>query len=119
MALLHFERGSKPLASRRVFFGRVAANAGVGMAIVGVALAVGMIGYRAIEGMSWLDAFLNAAMLLGGMGPVDPLHTDAGKVFAGVYALFCGLLIVLVSGLILAPILHRVLHALHLEDSES
>ncbi|HRK64619.1 MAG TPA: hypothetical protein PLN53_09505, partial [Terricaulis sp.] len=63
-----------------------------------------------------LDAFLNASMLLGGMGPVDALHTDAGKLFAGGYALFCGLLIVIASGVILAPILHRVLHALHAAD---
>jgi hypothetical protein len=73
--------------------------------------------YHATEGLSWLDAYLNAAMLLGGMGPVNPLHTEAGKLFAGSYALFCGLLIVIASGVVLAPILHRVLHALHADDS--
>jgi hypothetical protein len=84
--------------------------------MIAVALGVGMIGYVAIEQMSWLDAYLNASMLLGGMGEVDALRTDAGKFFAGTYALFCGLLIVIASGVVLAPILHRVLHALHVED---
>ena len=89
----------------------------VALVLIGFALALGMIGYHLTENMAWLDAFLNASMLLGGMGPVDALHTDAGKLFAGAYALFCGLLIVIASGVILAPILHRVLHALHAEDS--
>jgi ABC-type Na+ efflux pump permease subunit len=116
MSLLRFEHRTAPLAPRAVFFGRLAGAIAAALALIGVALAIGMIGYRLTENMAWLDAFLNAAMLLGGMGEVDPLHTDAGKLFAGIYALFCGLLIVVGSGIILAPILHRVLHALHLED---
>ena len=83
--------------------------------LIGASLAVGMVGYHAAEGMTWLDAFLNAAMLLGGMGPVDGLHTGAGKLFAGLYALYCGLVVVITAGVILAPILHRVLHAIHAE----
>lgn len=85
--------------------------------MIAIALAIGMIGYRLTEGMDWLDAYLNAAMLLGGMGPVGALDTASGKFFAGSYALFCGLLIVIASGVVLAPILHRVLHALHADDS--
>jgi hypothetical protein len=78
-----------------------------------------MWGYHATEGMPPIDAFLNSAMLLGGMGPVDPpLHTEAGKLFAGVYALACGLILVLVSGIILAPVFHRILHALHVDDDD-
>jgi hypothetical protein len=77
-----------------------------------------MIGYHALEKLRWLDAFLNAAMLLGGMGPVDPMHTDAGKLFAGIYALVCGLVSVLASGIVLAPVAHRVLHALHVDDDD-
>lgn len=104
------------MASRAVFLGRVGRSLLITSALVAIALAMGMLGYRLTEGMRWLDAFVNAAMLLGGMGPVDTLHTDAGKLFAGGYALFCGLFIIIASGLLLAPILHRVLHALHAED---
>ena len=116
MPIFRFERLDKPIAPHRVFFGRLARNVMLALAMVGIALAIGMLGYRLTEGMDWLDAYLNAAMLLGGMGEVDALHTDAGKLFAGTYALFCGLLIVIASGVVLAPILHRVLHALHVDD---
>jgi hypothetical protein len=117
MTLFRFEHRTKPLAPHRVFIGRLATSVAIALALIGAALAIGMIGYRLTEQMEWIDAFLNSAMLLGGMGEVDPLRTEAGKLFAGIYALFCGLLIVLGSGIILAPILHRVLHALHVEDS--
>jgi hypothetical protein len=117
MRLLRFEHRNRPMASHAVFLGRLANNVLVALVMIAIALALGMEGYHATEGLSWLDAYLNAAMLLGGMGPVDPLHTEAGKLFAGSYALFCGLLIVIASGVVLAPILHRVLHALHADDS--
>jgi hypothetical protein len=80
-------------------------------------LAVGVMGYHFLEGMAWLDAFLNAAMILGGMGPVDALHTAAGKVFAGLYALYCGLLLVVCGGVLLVPVFHRVLHRFHADVS--
>ena len=117
MSLFRFEHRTKPLAPRHVFLGRLAGSVLIALALIAIALGAGMAGYRLTESMDWLDAFLNAAMLLGGMGPVDALHTDAGKLFAGAYALFCGLLIVVASGVILAPILHRVLHALHVDDA--
>lgn len=117
MSLFRFEHRGKPLAPSHVFLGRLGAGVLMALALVGAALAIGMAGYRLTEGMDWLDAFLNAAMLIGGMGPVDTLHTDAGKLFAGCYALFCGLLIVVATGIILAPILHRVLHALHVDEA--
>jgi hypothetical protein len=116
MRLFRFEHRAAPLASHAVFFGRLTRSIVFALAMIAVALAIGMIGYVATEQMSWLDAYLNASMLLGGMGEVDALRTDAGKFFAGTYALFCGLLIVIASGVVLAPILHRVLHALHVED---
>lgn len=119
MSLFRFEHHTKAVASPAVFAGRVAANIVASAAIIGVALVLGMAGYRLTEGMDWLDAFLNAAMLLGGMGPVATLTTAAGKLFAGIYALLCGLLFVLVSGIVLAPVLHRVLHALKVDDSGS
>jgi hypothetical protein len=113
MPLFRFEHSTKPMATHATFFGRLAGALLMAGVLIAAALGLGMAGYRFTEGMDWLDAFLNASMLLGGMGPVDPLHTEAGKLFAGFYALFCGLLIVVASGVILAPILHRVLHALH------
>jgi len=116
MRLFRFEHRSKPIASHAVFVGRLVRSVVAAFFLIAIALAIGMVGYMATEQMSALNAFLNAAMLLGGMGPVDALHTDGGKLFAGTYALFCGLLIVIASGVILAPILHRVLHALHVED---
>lgn len=116
MHLFRFEHRTAPLAPQHVFFGRLARNLAFALAMIAAALAIGMVGYRATEGMSWLDAYLNSTMLLGGMGPVDVLHTDAGKFFAGTYALFCGLLIVVATGVVLAPILHRVLHAMHVAE---
>ena len=108
------QRRARP-ALRPVFLRRVAAHAGAAVLLLAVSLAIGMWGYSHFEGLAWRDAFLNAAMLLGGMGPVDAMHTDAGKIFAGSYALACGLLFVLVAGVVLAPVLHRVLHALHVD----
>jgi hypothetical protein len=119
MRLFHFEHRKAPLASHAVFLGRLGRSVFFAAAMIVIALAIGMIGYVVTERMSWLDAFLNASMLLGGMGEVDILHTDAGKLFAGSYALFCGLLIMITSGVVLAPILHRVLHAMHIEQSTS
>ena len=116
MGLFRFEHHTKPVATHAAFAGRIAANILAATVIIGVALFAGMLGYHLTEHMDWLDAFLNASMLLGGMGPVSPLNTVAGKLFAGVYALLCGLLFVLVSGIVLAPVLHRVLHAMRVDD---
>jgi hypothetical protein len=75
-------------------------------------------GYHGIEHLLWIDAFLNASMLLGGMGPVDTMKSDAGKLFAGSYALLCGLVIVAATSLLLAPVVHRVIHAVHADDED-
>jgi hypothetical protein len=72
-----------------------------------------MWGYSRYEGLPWRDSFLNAAMLLGGMGPVDPPKTDAGKLFAGIYALYAGLILIITAGLLMTPVVHRVLHRFH------
>jgi hypothetical protein len=74
-----------------------------------------MIGYRTLEGLTWIDAFLNSAMLLGGMGPVTTPLTQAGKLFAGLYALYCGLAVLVVAGIVLAPVAHRLIHRFHLD----
>ncbi len=81
-------------------------------------LFIGMAGYHWLEDLAWVDAYVNAAMILGGMGPVDQLHTSAGKLFAGTYALFAGLVFLLAMGVIAAPLLHRAMHRFHLDDKQ-
>lgn len=84
--------------------------------MVAVALSIGMAGYHFFEDMNWVDAFENAAMILSGMGPVSTLQSDTGKIFAGCYALFSGLMFITVAGIVLAPVAHRALHKFHLES---
>jgi hypothetical protein len=79
-------------------------------------LGIGMLGYHLIESMSWVDSLLNASMILGGMGPVTPLQTDAGKIFASFYALYSGVVLLASVGVLAAPILHRFMHRFHLQD---
>ena len=86
--------------------------AGAATLVLG-SLLLGMAGYSYFEGLAWRDAFLNAAMLLGGMGPVDAPRTDGGKLFAGLYALYAGLVFLIAAGLVFAPVLHRLLHKFH------
>src|SRR4051812_41150151 len=114
---MYESRSIAPL-SRGRFALRYAGHLGVASALVAFSLGVGMSGYAYFEGMAWRDAFVNSAMLLGGMGPVDPPLTDGGKVFAGCYALYCGLVFVVVAGVLLAPVVHRVLHRFHWEQSK-
>ena len=115
-----FEHKSEPLLSQREFLSRVVRSVLVGLALVGGSLFVGMAGYRYVVGCKyWIDAFLNAAMLLGGMGPTQmELPSDRAKLFAGLYALYCGLVVLIAAGIILAPVAHRILHRFHLEESE-
>ena len=114
--LLNYESRTQALASRRRFVRRLALSILVAALIIGMSLVAGMLGYAHFEGMRWLDAFLNAAMILSGMGPVEPLKTDAGKLFAGCYAIYSGLIVVLTSGIVLAPIAHRILHRFHVDS---
>jgi len=110
-----YERHHEPLISREVFLRRIARSGGLASSAVFAALFLGVSGYHWIEGLPWVDAILNAAMILGGMGPVAELHTTAGKLFAAGYALFSGLMFIVVAGLLLAPVIHRFLHKFHLE----
>jgi hypothetical protein len=110
-----FEHRAQPLLSRQAFARRLAASTALGLGLVAISLAIGMLGYHYFEQLAWLDSFLNAAMLLGGMGPIEQLHTSTGKLFAGMYALYCGLAVIVVAGVIFAPIVHRVFHRFHLE----
>jgi len=92
---------------------RIGGHLLVALCLLAVSLAVGMLGYMRFEGLAWRDAFLNAAMLLGGMGPVDAPKTDAGKLFAGIYALYAGLLFIVTAALIFTPVVHRLIHRFH------
>lgn len=104
-----------PIAPRH-FARRVVAHFLGAVALIAASLGIGMAGYSHFEGLEWRDAFLNAAMLLGGMGPVDSPHTPGGKVFAGCYALYAGLVFIVAIGIMAAPLLHRLLHRFHWED---
>jgi hypothetical protein len=104
------------LASRRVFLSRFRRGAAYGIGLVVVTLVVGMVGYRVLEHMSWLDAFHQSALLLSGVGSTVDVKSTAGKVFDSVYALFCGVILLAATGLMLTPVLHRLLHRFHLED---
>jgi len=94
-----YEHRHAPLASRHRFVRRLLNHFGFAMVVVAVSLAVGMGGYRYFEGLDWLDAFLNAAMLLGGMGPVNPIRTPGGKMFAGLYALYAGMVVLVAASI--------------------
>ena len=113
-----YEHRTKPLLPRREYFRRIVRHAALGFAVIVVALGMGMTGYHVFEKLSWIDAFVNAAMILSGMGPVATLQTDGGKIFAGCYALFSGLALIAILGIIFAPVIHRALHKFHLEDKE-
>ena len=114
-----YESRRQSLLPYAQFAQRVAVHFLVALALVAVSLGIGMAGYSYFEHMAWRDAFVNSAMLLGVMGPVDPLQTDGGKVFAGIYALYAGLIFLVASGIILAPMAHRILHRFHLEVKDA
>ena len=114
-----YEVRHAPLASRRRFIRRIVNHFGIVTAVIVVSLGVGMSGYRYFEGMDWIDAYLNAAMLLGGMGPVETkLQTVSGKLFAGVYALYAGMVVLVAAGILIAPVFLRFIHRFHLEEDE-
>ncbi len=114
-----FEHRHEKLLPRRLFLKRLARYALISLSLVLGSLAIGMVGYHMLEGYKWVDSFLNAAMLMGGMGPVNILHTDSGKIFAGVYALYCGLIELVAIGIFAAPIVHRFLHHFHMEKAQN
>jgi hypothetical protein len=111
-----FEHYKEPLLPQTKFIARLAANAVAGIIITVMTLAIGMVGYHNLEHMSWTDSFANAAMILSGMGPLTSLQTQPGKIFAGVYALFSGLILIVIIGVIFAPLVHRFLHRFHLQS---
>ncbi|MCE5316686.1 MAG: hypothetical protein LLG04_04905 [Parachlamydia sp.] len=101
-----------------LFLKRMTRNLITGLTMILISLGIGMTGYHHFEKMSWMDAYVNAAMILSGMGPVSPLQTDMGKLFAGTYALFSGILFLVIIALIFGPLVHRFFHKMHLEDTK-
>jgi hypothetical protein len=116
--ILKYEAKHEPLLSRRAFAQRLGRNFAIVVMLIGVSLLAGMAGYHYLEGLPWIDAFANAAMILSGMGPLNPVQTWYGKLFAGLYALYCGLVVIVAAGVLFAPILHRMLHHFHGEPGE-
>jgi hypothetical protein len=113
-----FEHKGERVLGRAAFYRRLALSFGFSCAVVFGTLLMGVCGYHYLDGLAWIDALVNASMLLGGMGPVDTLNTVAGKLFASFYALFCGLVLIAAVGILFAPIAHRFLHKFHLEMEE-
>ncbi len=118
LSVTRFERRGQPVASRWKFVSRMFVAIGLWTILTIAGLAIGIAGYAGFEGMSFVDAFVNAAMILSGMGPSGELKTTAGKIFAGFYAIFSGLIIVIATGFVLAPIFHRILHRFHVETTK-
>ena len=113
-----FERKHEKIAPVAVFVRRMAASIAIAGILVSIVLFIGIAGYPWIVGFDWTDSFLEASMILGGMGPVNPLTTRAAKLFASGYDLFSGLIFIAVMGIVLAPITHRMLHKFHVDEED-
>ncbi len=120
MNVASFEHRRAPLASRRVFYNRVARSALLSLALIGGTLAVGIVGYGALTDLKPIQAFHQAAMLLSGMGPVHPeaMQTTTAILFESLYAIFCGVMLLAATAVMIAPVVHRLLHRFHLEGRE-
>lgn len=114
--MFHFEHVSAPILRWPVFIRRLIRSASLGFALILFSLGFGMLGYHYLEHLSWIDAYANASMILSGMGPLDLPKTNIGKLFAGFYALYSGLAVVVVAGITFAPVFHRFLHTIHCDD---
>jgi hypothetical protein len=113
-----FEPHGAPLVPRAVFLKRMARHGGYAVVLLLISWAVGAWGFHALAGQVWIDAQLNAAMLLGGMGPIGEIQSDSGKVFASIYALYAGLFFIGIAALLVAPVLHRLMHHFHAADQK-
>jgi hypothetical protein len=111
-----YERRSQPLISTKAFLRRQGFHFILAATAIAASLLIGIAGYHWLEGLSWIDALVNASMILGGMGPVNGLQTIAGKIFASFYALYSGIVFLIIAGVMFAPIFHRFLHRFHLEE---
>ena len=117
-AMFHFEHRSHPVLPWPLFLRRLLRSGIAGMTLVAASLLLGMAGYHFLEGLSAVDAFENAAMILSGMGPLWQPQTTAGKLFAGTYALYSGLAVIVIAGIAFAPVIHRFFHLLHVDDGD-
>lgn len=115
---LMYEQRHEPLASVSVFAKRMIGSVAMALGLITLVLMIGIAGYHYLAGFSWIDSLLEASMLLGGMGPVNQLSNDAAKIFASAYALFSGLLFIAVMGLVLSPVVHRILHKFHVDEKD-
>jgi hypothetical protein len=113
-----YEHKKQPLASKRTYYKRIGRSVLLAVVVMLTSLLIGVAGYHYTTGMDWLDALLNASMILSGMGPVDTITQNGGKWFASFYALFSGIVFITNIGLILAPAIHRIMHRLHVEDEK-
>ena len=113
-----YEPRHKPPITKSRFIRRIFFHAGISTFILAFSLILGILGYEHFEHLPWRDAFMNSAMLLGGMGPVNAPVTDDGKIFAGLYALYCGLVFLIVVAIILTPVVHRIMHRFHWDNDE-
>ncbi len=111
-----FERKYEKVISRPIFVKRVTVYIGFAVLLILISLGIGIAGYHWIAGLNWIDSLLNASMILGGMGPVDTLTRVDAKIFASFYALFSGLVFIGIMGIVLAPIVHRMIHTFHVDD---
>jgi len=114
-----FEQHTQLLATPAEFAERMLRYSLITAGIILFSLLIGMVGYHFLESLSWIDSLLNASMILGGMGPVNPLQTDAGKIFASFYALYSGIILLASVGILVTPIFHRFMHRFHLELEEN
>ena len=114
---MRFEKRHQPILTFDRFILRMLRYALVSAAIIFLSLMVGVLGYRHFAGLGWVDSFLNASFILTGMGPVDPMRTDAAKIFASLYALFSGVIFLSAAAVLLSPVAHRVLHFCHVEET--
>jgi hypothetical protein len=115
---IHYERRHERLASPEVFRRRLATSGTVGLILIAISLGVGMAGYAAFEDLGFVDSFLNASMILSGMGPLHNPESTGGKLFAGIYALYSGFAVLVIAAVMFAPLLHRVMHRFHLEEQD-
>jgi hypothetical protein len=113
-----FERRNEQLAPVSVFVKRLAGSLLIALGLIAFALMIGIAGYHSLAGFNWIDSLLEASMILGGMGPVNQLPNDHSKIFASIYALFSGLIFIAVMGLVLSPVVHRILHKFHVDQKD-
>jgi Na+/glutamate symporter len=113
-----YEHRSEPLLPRKQFYRRLWRHSALTAAVALASLAVGVLGYHVTGDLPWIDALLNASMILGGMGPVDDMHSNAGKLFASGYALYSAFVVLISAGILVAPVAHRIMHRMHLATEE-